>query len=403
MGNDTKKPTTPGSESAWTLQTIEQCVRGWVQTIIQQVINEELAAALGAPRSGRVGAARRGYRHGSRSRTLTTSCGTATVQVPRARLFEGPAEWTPQTLTRYARRTALVDEAVLGTFLAGTNTRRVRGALRPLLGAAPLSKDVVSRLIGRVKSDFEAWRERDLREEAIRYLLLDGWYPKVRIGKQRLRVPVLVTLGVRASGERIVLDLRVVGEESKAAWQDALGHLVQRGLARPLLAIVDGNLGLLQALEEQWPGLALQRCTAHKLRNVQGKAPRKLQEEVTEDFRRLIYDVDSPAAADRARQSFLRKWRLRCPPVAASLEEAGDQLWTFLRFPKVQWKALRTTNALERINEEFRRRTKTQASLPSEEAVLLLLFGLLRSGHIKLRRIDGWETMWVAPAAERVA
>ncbi len=96
---------------------------------------------------------------------------------------------------------------------------------------------------------------------------------------------------------------------------------------------------------------------------------------------------------DQARARFLKKWRLRCPAVVECLEEAGDDLFTFLRFPKLQWKALRTTNALERINEEFRRRTKTQASLPSQDAVLLLLFGLMRSGQIRLRRLDGWQEM----------
>src|SRR5207302_5007826 len=96
-------------------------------------------------------------------------------------------------------------------------------------------------------------------------------------------------------------------------------------------------------------------------------------------------------AVEKARAAFTKKWRLRCAPVVASLEEAGDELFTFLRFPASQWKALRTTNALERINEEFRRRTKTQGLLPTEDAVLLLLFGLLRSGHITLRRLDGWQ------------
>ena len=95
----------------------------------------------------------------------------------------------------------------------------------------------------------------------------------------------------------------------------------------------------------------------------------------------------------------MRKWKLRCPAVAECLAEAGDDLFTFVRFPKSQWKALRTTNALERINEEFRRRTKTQSSLPSQDAVLLLLFGLLRSGQVKLRRIDGWQDMKQVKAA----
>ena len=117
-----------------------------------------------------------------------------------------------------------------------------------------------------------------------------------------------------------------------------------------------------------------------------------MREELAEDYRRMIY-AENRAAVDKARARFVRKWRLRCPAVIECLDEAGDDLFTFLRFPKLQWKALRTTNALERINEEFRRRTKTQASLPGQDAVLLLLFGLLRSGQIKLRKIDGWQDM----------
>ena len=143
-------------------------------------------------------------------------------------------------------------------------------------------------------------------------------------------------------------------------------------------------------MREQWPTLAIQRCTAHKLRNLEAKAPVRLREELAEDYRRMIY-AETRALVDQARTRFAKKWRLRCPAVVECLEEAGDDLFTFLRFPKTQWKALRTTNALERINEEFRRRTKTQGLLPTEDAVLLLLFGLLRSGHIKLRRLDGWQ------------
>ena len=115
-----------------------------------------------------------------------------------------------------------------------------------------------------------------------------------------------------------------------------------------------------------------------------------MREEIAEDYRRMIYG-ETREAVEKARVAFTKKWRLRCAPVVASFEEAGDELFTFLRFPASQWKALRTTNALERINEEFRRRTKTQGLLPTEDAVLLLLFGLLRSGHIKLRRLDGWQ------------
>jgi putative transposase len=173
---------------------------------------------------------------------------------------------------------------------------------------------------------------------------------------------------------------------------------VERQVGRPLLAIIDGSAGLAAALREQWSTLAIQRCTAHKLRNLEAKAPVRLREELVEDYRRMIY-AETRALVDQARTRFAKKWRLRCPAVVECFEEAGDDLFTFLRFPKIQWKALRTTNALERINGEFRRRTKTQASLPGQDAVLLLLFGLLRSGQIQLRKIDGWRDMAAEEAA----
>jgi transposase-like protein len=173
---------------------------------------------------------------------------------------------------------------------------------------------------------------------------------------------------------------------------EAVAGLIARGLRAPLLAVIDGNPGLRAALRAQWPAMAVGRCAVHKLRNLLAKAPARLREEVAEDYRRVIYG-ETEEVVEKARVGFVKKWRLRCPPVIASFEEAGDELFTFLRFPPVQWKALRTTNALERINEEFRRRTKTQAMLPSEHAVLLLLFGLLRTGQIRLRRLNGWREM----------
>jgi len=199
-------------------------------------------------------------------------------------------------------------------------------------------------------------------------------------------------LGVRADGDRVLLDVRLVGDESTAAWRGVIQGLVARHVGIPTLAVIDGNPGLAAALLEQWPTLAIQRCTTHKLRNLEAKAPVRFREELAEDYRRMIY-ADSRAAVHQARGRFLKKWRLRCPSVVECLDEAGEDLFTFLRFPPSQWKALRTTNALERINEEFRRRTKTQASLPGQDAVLLLLFGLLRTGQVKLRKMDGWREM----------
>ena len=395
MEHCTKKPGDEKEIPAFGPDSIEMAMRLRIRDTIEELVQQELDAALGAVKSARVGEIRHGYRHGTRERTLTTSLGPATIAMPRARVHgaDGTSgEWRSETVRRYQRRTTRVDEAILGVYLAGGNTRRIKGALAPLLRGGPLSKDAVSRLVGRLREDFETWRARDLAEEDVRYVFMDGWYPKVRIGGRRERVPVLVTLGVRANGDRVVLDMRLVGEESAASWTEVVASLVARHLARPVLAVIDGNPGLSSALRSHWPALAIQRCTAHKLRNLQAKAPARWREELTEDYRRMIYG-DTVAAVDHERTRFTKKWQLRCPAVIDSMKEAGDELFTFLRFPSSQWKALRTTNALERINEEFRRRTKTQASLPGQDAVLLLLFGLLRSGQVKLRALVGYQDM----------
>lgn len=390
MERDSRKE--DGEEGlAWGPDTIEAEIRDRIRGMIEAVVEEELQATLGAARSQRVGTARTGYRHGARERQLTTSLGKTTIMLPRARLKDvdgEESEWHSRIIPRYQRRTERVDGALLGSYLSGINTRRLRGALSPLLRGAPLSKDAVSRLVGRLRDEFAAWVTRDLAAEEVCYVFMDGWYPSVRIGKKRTRVPVLVTLGVCADGRRIVLDIRIAGQESEAAWRELVQSLVARHLGAPALAVIDGNPGLQAALRTQWPQIAIQRCTNHKLRNLLAKAPAHLREELAEDYRRMVY-AETREAVEHARAGFLRKWRLRCKAVMNSLEEAGDELFTFLQFPPLQWKALRTTNALERINEEFRRRTKTQASLPGEDAVLLLLYGLLRSGQIVLRRIDG--------------
>jgi len=386
--------------------TIEQYMREQIREKLEKLIEEEVLLAMGAGRYERVGEERRGYLHGKRRRTLTTSLGPTTLEMPRARLKAGTGEtteWSSRIVPRYQRRTGRIDEAILGVYLSGSNTRRIRGALAPLLKGGPLSKDAVSRLVARLKEDFNAWRERDLGSEDIRYVFFDGWYPKVRIGKKRERVPVLVVLGVRGDGHRVVLDMCLAGEESCASWGELIDSLVRRHMNVPRLAIIDGNAGIEAALLKQWPQIDIQRCTAHKLRNLKSRAPARMQEELAEDYRRMIY-ADNRQAVEQQRQRFAKKWKLLCPAVIDSLNEAGDQLFTFAKFPRSQWKSLRTTNVLERINEEFRRRTKTQSSLPSADAVLLLLFGLLKSGQISFcNKIDRMAELTDSDSNERAA
>jgi putative transposase len=156
-----------------------------------------------------------------------------------------------------------------------------------------------------------------------------------------------------------------------------------------VLCIIDGNAGLRRAVELVWPRAAVQRCCVHKLRNIERKAPKHALAEIRDDFHRVVY-AGSADAARAAYTAFERMWAKRCPGVVTSLREGGDELLTFFTFPRAQWKTLRTTNTIERLHEEFRRHVKTQGSLPSEDAALILLFSLVASGQIKLRRLDGW-------------
>jgi putative transposase len=203
-------------------------------------------------------------------------------------------------------------------------------------------------------------------------------------------VLVLGVIGVFPDGDKHLLALDLCGGESFEGWKGCLDDLVVRGLRAPVLAIIDGNAGLRRAVGLVWPRAAVQRCCVHKLRNLERKAPKHALAEIRDDFHRIVY----AASGDAARTDFTafeRTWAKRCPGVVTSLREGGAELLTFFRFPKAQWKTLRTTNTIERLHEEFRRRVKTQGSLPSEDAALVLLFSLVASGQIRLHRIDGWQ------------
>ena len=171
-----------------------------------------------------------------------------------------------------------------------------------------------------------------------------------------------------------------MGGESEAAWRALLDDLVKRGLKTSKLVIVDGAPGLEKALAALWSDMLVQRCTVHKHRNLLAHAPDRLHEEISANYNDMIY-ADSKPEIEAKRKAFIRKWRLKCRAVADSVEEAGDKLFTFTRFPKSQWKSIRTSNAIERLHEEFKRRIKTQTVLPSAETAAMLFWALLASGQ----------------------
>lgn len=372
---------------------LSEALRGKIREVIWTLAEAELAEVLAAQRYERKGE-RRGYRHGKRERWVSTGLGATMIELPRARLGEGEQEqeWQSRLIERYQRRARSVDSALLGCYLSGANGRRIRGALSPLLRGAPLSKSAISRIVGRLQALFTDWRQRSLKEEAVVWIYLDAIALRVRIAHKVVSAPVLVALAVKADGQKVVLDLELLQSESSECWGGFVEGLIHRGLRRPCLVIIDGNKGLRAAVEKNWPGIKVQRCTVHKLRNLERHTPRHALEEVKSDYHRII-NAQSGEEGRKAYREFVVKWKKLIPKVVASLEEAGEELLTFYSYPNSQWKSLRTTNAIERLNGEFRRRVKTQGSLPSAQAAELLLFGLIISGQIHMRRIDGWREL----------
>jgi transposase-like protein len=385
---------------------IETGIRDRVRGLIEEMIRGELDAALSRPRYGRrsehaegigVTTVVTGHRHGSRVRTLTGTFGKTEIAVPRARLNTSDGkttEWKSQALRNYQRRTLAADALIAGTYLAGTNTRRVRRALFALFGGA-VGKDTVSRVWRKVKSDWDAWNARSLADEPIVRLILDGTVVRVRLDRKATSIS-LVVLGVRQDGQKVLLAIKQMGGESTEAWRTVLDDLIKRGLRRPELLIVDGGAGLESAIAAVWDRVPVQRCTVHKHRNLLAHAPERLHEEITADYKDMIYAATREEIEAR-RKAFIRKWRLKHRAVADSLEEAGDRLFTFTRLPPDQWRSVRTTNAIERLHEEFKRRIKTQTVLPSADTAAMLFWALLASGQINMRKVDGWQSLATTP------
>ena len=361
-------------------------------------IEQELAAALGRGRYERDLGKPKGYRNGARERQLLGSFGPVAISVPRARMDAGDGstqEWRSAALPRYGRMTRQVEALIAGAYLSGTNTRRVKRALGALFKGA-VGKDVVSRTWRKVCTDWNAWSKRDLAEKDIVRLILDGTVVRVRLDRKATSISLLVVLGVRRDGQKVLLAVKNMGGESEAAWRGVLDDLIARGLRTPQFLIIDGGAGLERALAGLWPEVSTQRCTVHTHRNLLAHAPDALHEEVSADYTDMIYAATTKEIETR-RRAFLRKWRLKCPAVATSLDEAGDRLFAFTGLPPSQWKSARTTNAIERLHEEFKRRIKTQTVLPSAETAAMLFWALLASGQIIMRKVDGCQSLAETP------
>jgi transposase-like protein len=277
-------------------QNIQDLLQRRVLEAVQMVLEEELTEVLGSGRYER-SEARRGYRNGHETRRITTQVGTRELAVPRGRIVGedgGAREFRSEILPRYQRRTREVDEAILGAYLSGANTRRVRKALEPLIGSEHLSKSAVSRVASRLKAHFAQWKARDLSAEHYPIVFLDGMHLKVRMARRVVSVPVLVILGVAEDGSKCLVGLDLAVSEASAHWSGLVKDLASRGLRAPELIVADGHAGLGKAMKE-WPQARIQRCTVHKWGNLKDACPVHARRELKRDYDAIVYADDGLA------------------------------------------------------------------------------------------------------------
>lgn len=314
------------------------------------------------------------YRNGYYSRGLLTSLGNIQdLQVPRLR--KGGVEF--KTISRYKQRTKDVDEMISEMFLLGVSTHKVKEVVEPLLGERAISSTTVSNITKVLNKEVLKFHNRKLSDD-YKYLILDGIYLNTKSPVYKKRRCILVAYGIKKDNKRELIDFYLTKKgESQISWEHFLGNLYYRGLEGKnlSLAVIDGNKGLYNAVMFVYPLAKIQRCWVHKLKNVANKCPRKIQEEVIKEARK-IYLAEDKKSALQAYKEWQDKWRDTVPKAVECLENDLEELLNFYTLPKEYYQKLRTTNIIERIFREVRRRTRPMSCFQNRESVERIIFAI---------------------------
>jgi transposase-like protein len=303
-------------------------------------------------------------------RRLTTRLGGLDLQVPRTR----SGHFRPQVLPRYQRREPIINEALKQVFLLGVSTRQAGRALATLVQDA-VSAATVSAVSKAVDASVLSFHRRRLADH-YRYLILDGVSVRIRlVGKVQRRM-VLCAYGVTREGKRELIDFQIVKAEGEDTWYGFLWNLWSRGLRGELLELIatDGQAGLIRALGRLWSAVPHQRCWAHKLRNLENKL--KASQRPCLDEAKLIYQADHRTEAIRRFRDWKRRWQREAPKAVACLDQDLEELLAFFDCPKAHWRRLRTTNVIERLFVEVRRRIRTMCAFTTHDSCQRILFSV---------------------------
>jgi putative transposase len=340
--------------------------------MLQVAIEEEATAFLGRGHYRRGDRQRIGWRNGYESKRVQSEAGVLELAVPQLRGTAAP--FRPPLVDRLGTRTADLEDLVRGMYVRGLSTQDVSAVYRETVWTK-VSKSTVSRITQRLNEDFDTWRRRDLSELPVVYLFLDGQYHAARQGTDE-KEGVLSAYALLDDGRPVLLHLDLGPRESADAWLSFLQDLVARGLRDPLLVVMDGASGLVKAVKRMWPRAFRQRCQVHKMRNILAKLPRLMQAKM-KGLVQQVFLAPTYAAALKRGRDLIAKFKDRYPAALECLERDLEECVTYLRFPDAHHLRIRTTNRLERLNGESRRRTKVIPRFPTERSCLTLLYASL--------------------------
>jgi putative transposase len=344
-------------------------LRRIVEKALQQFLEAEITEHIGAAPYERTGS-RKGHRNGYKPRKLKTRVGTLDLLVPQDR--EGA--FSTQLFARYQRNEKALVLALMEMYVEGVSTRKVREVTEELCGTS-FSKSLISELAGSLDSELEAWRSRPLEAEAYPYVFVDARYEKVRVGGRVVSEGVLVVSAVREDGFREIVAVEVSDTESEATYQELFRSLKGRGLSGVELVVSDDHEGLKAAIRRHFQGASHQRCQVHYARNLLGMVGFGERGELAEGLRG-VFAAPGRELALRAAEELADRWRKSHPKVAEHLEEHVEECLSCLALPEAHRRRIRTTNGLERFNQEIKRRTRVVRIFPNREACLRLVTAL---------------------------
>ena len=389
-----KEPVT--STPAW--DELEEWTRGRIQEWMQQLLVEEVTEFLGRAKHQRRGVDMQGYRNGyGMPRRLTMRSGTVTVRRPRVRDLDERFE--SRLLPLFTRRTREVRDLLPELYLHGLASGDFELALRGLLGEqAPLSASTVARAKARWQAEYSEWQQRPLEDEIV-YLWLDGVYLKAGLEKEK--AALLVAIGVKADGHKVVLAVTSGYRESTASWRALLRDLKARGMNEPRLVVGDGNLGLWSALRNIFPGAEEQRCWNHRLVNLLTQVPKQRQGEARELLTKIPYQASERQA--RQQKRVFQNWCLEhgYERAAELIDENWEQMVSFYRFPRGHWRQLRTSNVVESPFAALRLRTAAAKRFKKVANATAVVWKMSLLAERKFRRINSPELLPAVVAGQR--